>query len=250
MNSAEASVLAWFVGADTPIGFDDFDTNKLIQALMVIWPEYMGKMHAASLAVIDNKRRQMKDPEFANRQAKREYDFETVAYRRSMARIRKSLKEMPRGDAQSVKNRISEIVKRERYYSNLRMSALIKRLNDSIDYERLRSEDPRSDYSGGALWVLDPSKDTHTADCLLMEGKVWSWRVLRVVNPANRHFGCGCRLKQDPSLTYGIEAQTNAPIGIIPTGVDPSWDMGELSARPMIDVKYQVPSFNDFYRSL
>jgi len=250
VTSAEASVLAWFSGVDPPIGLDDFDNEKLVQALMVIWPEYMGKMHNASIAIIDNKSKLMQEPNFANRQMSREYKFETIAYKRSMIRIRRDLKAIMNTDKNEIKARISQIIKREKRFSNLRMASMIKRLDDSIQYENLRLDDPRTDFAGGALWQLDESKETHTADCLIMAGKVWSWNVLRYVNPANRHAGCGCTLKKDPSLVHGLESQSNSPIGVVPQGVEVGWDMGTLPARPMPDVKYQVPSFNDIFRSL
>jgi hypothetical protein len=46
----------------------------------------------------------------------------------------------------------------------------------------------------GGYWELGNRKN-HTADCLFMAGKNWSWKTLAVVNPANRHPGCGCTIK-------------------------------------------------------
>lgn len=46
----------------------------------------------------------------------------------------------------------------------------------------------------GGYWELGNRKE-HTADCLFMAGKNWSWKTLGVVNPANRHPGCGCTIK-------------------------------------------------------
>lgn len=46
-----------------------------------------------------------------------------------------------------------------------------------------------------AYWQLGDRK-THTPDCLRMAGRVWKREVLERVNPANRHAGCGCRLRR------------------------------------------------------
>lgn len=45
----------------------------------------------------------------------------------------------------------------------------------------------------GGHWHLGARKN-HTADCLFMAGKNWSWDTLAVVNPQNRHPGCGCTI--------------------------------------------------------
>jgi hypothetical protein len=148
-----------------------------------------------------------------------------------------------------MRDRVRAIIQRERHYSKLRIEALVKRIDGIVEYTNLRMADPRSDYQGGALWVLDDSKETHTADCLAMAGKVWSWAVLRLVNPANRHPGCGCHLEKDPSLTHGVSKQA-APIGVLPPVVETSWDMGVIAPRPMVDVQFSAPTFHDLHRSI
>ena len=248
MTSAEASVLAWFTGTEPPVGMGDFDTEELIRSLVVVWPEWMSKVHKATNAIIDSHYAKIRDSENADTHLARELVFEDLAYRRSLIRIRKDVNQFKDLDRNQMRERVQKVIHRERYYSKLRVNALVKRLDGIIEYIKLRSQDPRSDFGGGALWVLDPTKKTHTEDCLAMAGKVWSWNVLRLVNPANRHPGCGCHLEPDPSLIHGVSGQT-APIGILPAVADISWDMGPVSPRPMTDVQFQRPSYRDLYRS-
>lgn len=59
----------------------------------------------------------------------------------------------------------------------------------------------------GAYWLMDSGLQSHTADCLAMESRVWPWSVLDVVNPANRHPGCGCKL-----IAEGMARQLGLPV--------------------------------------
>lgn len=226
----------------------DFDTEDLVRSLILVWPEWMSKMHKATNAIITDHYKKIRDSEFADMHISRELYFEDLAYRRSLNRIRDDVRGFKDMDKSQIRDRIRKIIQRERYYSQLRVKALVKRLDGIAEYLRLRTNDPRSDFAGGALWVIDPTKETHTDDCVAMAGKVWSWNILRLVNPANRHPGCGCHLEADPSLIHGVEAQT-APVGILPPIVEPSWDMGPVRARPMADVQFIAPNYNDLFRS-
>jgi len=248
VTSAEASVLAWFTGTEPPVGMGDFETDELIRSLIVVWPEWMSRMHKATNAIITDHYKKIRDSEFADMHISRELVFEDIAYRRSLDRIKADVQQFKDFDRNDLRVRIQKIIQRERYYSQLRVKALVRRLDGIVQYIKLRTQDPRSDFSGGALWVIDPTKKTHTDDCVVMAGKVWSWNILRLVNPANRHPGCGCHLEPDPSLVHGVAAQT-APIGILPPIVDTSWDMGPVSPRPMTDVQFRPPSYKDLYRS-
>jgi hypothetical protein len=226
----------------------DFDTDELIRSLIVVWPEWMSKVHKATNAIIDNHYKKILQSEFADMHISRELVFEDIAYRRSLERIKADVRQFKYMDKFEMRERIRKVIRRERYYAKLRVDALVKRLDGITEYIKLRSQDPRSDFQGGALWVIDPTKQTHTDDCVAMAGRVWSWNVLRLVNPANRHPGCGCHLEPDPSLVHGVTGQT-APIGILPPVVDISWDMGPISPRPMTDVQFRPPSYRDLYRS-
>ena len=226
----------------------DFDTDELIRSLVVVWPEWMSKMHNATNAIITNSYKNIQDSEFADLHISRELVFEDMAYRRSLNRIRNDIQQFKNWKKNEMRERIRKVIQRERYYSRLRMKALVRRLDGIVEYTKLRSDDPRSDFEGGALWVIDPTKETHTDDCLAMAGKVWSWNVLRLVNPANRHPGCGCHLEPDPSLVHGVSGQA-ASIGVLPPIVEPSWDMGPVRSRPMVDVQFSPPNFRELYRS-
>ena len=59
----------------------------------------------------------------------------------------------------------------------------------------------------GAYWLMDSGLASHTDDCLAMEGRVWPWAVLDLVNPANRHPGCGCKL-----IAEGVARQMGLPL--------------------------------------
>jgi 2'-5' RNA ligase len=85
--------------------------------------------------------------------------------------------------------RLRKLLATERRYLMLHIASSSNRLERTAELERLRETT-----DAGAYWHMDPTKKTHTADCVAMEGRVWPWRVLERVNPANRHPGCGCRL--------------------------------------------------------
>jgi len=223
-------------------------TKDLIRALVVVWPKWMARIHAASTALINAQYGENLDDYSASAHKSRELLFEDAAYRNSLGRIQRDIVQLKSMDKIRLRDRIRDIVHRERYYNKLRLEALSRRLNGVFDHHKLRSEDPRSDYSGGALWVMDYSKETHTNDCVAMAGKVWSWAVLRYVNPTNRHPGCGCSLAPDPSLVHGVSGQA-MPISILPAVAEPSWDMGLITPKPMIDIEYNPASFFSLHRS-
>ena len=85
--------------------------------------------------------------------------------------------------------RMVETVIRERTYSKMRTDAVARRLDLRVEEDGVRRSSPE-----GAYWVLDLTRRTHTKDCLAMANRAWSWRVLTVIRPSNRHLGCGCRL--------------------------------------------------------
>lgn len=84
---------------------------------------------------------------------------------------------------------LAKALDRERRFNMMRQRAASRRLLLRIEEAQVHAMSP-----DGAYWVLDPSLRTHTADCLSMAGKLWSWDVLRHIRPSNRHVQCGCRL--------------------------------------------------------
>lgn len=239
MNAAEASILAWFTDREPPVGLGAVDPQQLVSALVVIWPEWMSRLHHTTNAIIEKKYKKIKDVNFGNLHMNRELLMEDLAYRRSLNRIRDDLAGA-KWSKTEIEQAIRKIIKRERYYSELRINALVHRVDSLVEYANLRSSDSRSDFEGGAEWVLDPAKKTHTEDCLAMAGKVWSWSVLRFVNPANRHPGCGCHLKPN----FDREPLQEAPPEALP-----SWDMGPVSPKNMLSRDYTAPSFSTLHRS-
>jgi hypothetical protein len=72
---------------------------------------------------------------------------------------------------------------------DVRMRAAQQRVYERVQEQRLQQVSPE-----GAYWMIDPSRKTHTPDCLAMNGHAWSWKVLSIIRPSNRHFGCQCQL--------------------------------------------------------
>lgn len=79
-------------------------------------------------------------------------------------------------------------MRRERRYLEMHIAAATRRMRCDADMARLQERG-----EPGAVWVLG-KRQTHTPDCVAMAGRFWTWDVLREVNPANRHAGCGCAL--------------------------------------------------------
>lgn len=240
MNSAEAAVLAWFTDVEPPVGLGSLDAKSLASAIAVVWPEWMAKMHKATNALIDDYYRKIVDKEIGEIHMNRELMFESIAYKRSLARIREDLSVIYATNKSDLETKIKQTIKREKYYNKLRIEALVRRISMIVQHVNMRAADPRSDFDGGALWIMDMDKKTHTEDCLAMQGKVWSWSVLRFVNPANRHPGCGCHLEPNFEATPIITAPDEAP---------PGWDMGPVQAKPMTQVQFEKSTWNSLYRS-
>jgi hypothetical protein len=84
---------------------------------------------------------------------------------------------------------IERTLQKERRYGRLHLLAARRRVQLRVEEANVRALSP-----DGAYWLLDPTRRTHTVDCLAMAGKAWSWSVLSRISPANRHLQCGCQL--------------------------------------------------------
>jgi hypothetical protein len=80
------------------------------------------------------------------------------------------------------------VMAREQVYQRMRSEAIAARGLAAVDRMVLRRDSP-----SGALWKLDPTVREHTAGCLILGGRFWSWEILDRVHPP-RHAGCPCRL--------------------------------------------------------
>ena len=218
-NAAEAAVMAWLVdGFEPPMSAEQATTADLAQALAVIWPEYVRKIRRASESVIDNNMQRITDPDIRRMHLEREYQFEDLSYRRAIERMSGDLRVARVLNSDNMAQRIQEIVQREKNYNKLRLRATVRRTARIAEHFEMRSEDMRNDWEGGALWLMDPTKKEHTLDCLAMEGETWAWGVLRWINPANRHAGCGCKLIPDsnePRITRPPTAPQGFDMGAI-----------------------------------
>ena len=115
--------------------------------------------------------------------------MEDAFLRNSMKRIALDLRRAAlSGD--DLGEQLQKSLDRERGYAMLRVRAARRRVELRIEEADIRARSPE-----GAYWLLDPTKRTHTADCLAMAGKAWGWKVLAKISPASRHYGCGCRLE-------------------------------------------------------
>ena len=221
-NAAEAAVMAWLVdGFEPPMSAEQATTADLAQALAVIWPEYVRKIRRASESVIDNNMQRITDPDIRRMHLEREYQFEDLSYRRAIDRMSGDLRAARITHSRNMSQRIEEIVQREKNYNKLRLRATVRRTARIAEHFEMRSEDVRDDWEGGALWLMDPTKKEHTLDCLAMEGETWAWGVLRWVNPANRHAGCGCKLVPD-SASPRITRPPTAPQGFDMGAIQPA----------------------------
>ena len=218
-NAAEAAVLAWLVdGFEPPAVAHSASTQDLARALAVIWPEYVRKIRRASESVIDTNMQRVTDPDIRRMHLEREYQFEDLSYTRAISRMSADLRIARVLNDKNLERRIEEIVQREKNYNKLRLRATVRRTARIAEHFEMRSEDVRNDWEGGALWLMDPTKKEHTLDCLAMEGETWAWGVLRWINPANRHAGCGCKLVPD----------SNAPRITRPPTAPQGFDMGAI----------------------
>jgi hypothetical protein len=124
--------------------------------------------------------------------------LDDIFIRRSSRRVAVTLqKAIDRNE--DVVEALDRALRRERRWSRIHAVAARRRVQLRVEEANVRALSPE-----GAYWLLDPTKQTHTPDCLAMAGKAWSWKVLSVIRPSNRHFQCGCEL-----LTLG-EARANA----------------------------------------
>jgi hypothetical protein len=90
--------------------------------------------------------------------------------------------------------RLATLESNERRYLRQHVEQASWRLSAEADMSRLKEQG-----EPGAVWELNPGLREHTADCWAMAGKFWGWDVLDRINPANRHPGCGCKLKSRSS---------------------------------------------------
>jgi DNA-binding CsgD family transcriptional regulator len=122
----------------------------------------------------------------------REQRYALTYARRMQIRLRLGLREV-RNDMLARPadrdRRVRQVMELERVYLARHIAASGRRLRADREMWSLKLRGER-----GAVWLIDESLRTHTADCLAMAGKWWPWRVLDQINPGNRHAGCGCRL--------------------------------------------------------
>jgi hypothetical protein len=85
---------------------------------------------------------------------------------------------------------ITKVLEAERRYLQLRMARASHRMIVESDLARLEAEGEQL-----GVWTLDPTKRTHTPDCLTMANKAWPLSLLRQYGPQTRHAGCGCRVR-------------------------------------------------------
>lgn len=120
-----------------------------------------------------------------------EIDLEEKFVRRSSQRVSADLRRA--ADRGATKDELDKILQnaldRERRFNMMRQQAAERRLRLRIEEAQVEAQSPE-----GAYWVLDPTLRTHTADCMRMAGRIWSWSTLRRIRPSNRHAQCGCRL--------------------------------------------------------
>lgn len=93
---------------------------------------------------------------------------------------------------------------REARFERMRQQAVIRRVTLRLEEEWVRDQSP-----DGAYWVMDPTKKMHTPDCLAMANKAWTWSVLGLVRPSNRHNLCGCRLVPLPMARANVMPDAN-----------------------------------------
>lgn len=121
----------------------------------------------------------------------REAIYERIFVERSTRRIVADLERSKLdGDTPEQRRTVLEgAIARELRFERMRQLAVRHRIMAGVSEARVRAISPE-----GAYWRMDPTKKTHTADCLAMNGKAWSWSVLAVIRPSNRHHQCGCVL--------------------------------------------------------
>lgn len=83
---------------------------------------------------------------------------------------------------------ISTELGKEGRFSMMHRNASAERKIQAQATDNLKANSPE-----GAFWVIDPLAKTHTAGCLRMGGKNWTWRTLDRIHPL-RHQGCRCHL--------------------------------------------------------
>lgn len=190
-----------------------------LDAIGTLWKSFMSSitgLHHRRLRALAGEL----TPDLLDLHRQRERDFHQIFLTRSQARIIRDIDLAMALPVDQQLPRLRELVAREKHYCRLHLMAFERRMHRLIEHVSLRMDDPRDDFEGGAHWQLDWSKATHTEDCLIMQGKTWSWQVLRLINPTNRHAFCGCSL----------EASLVPPMNEIPAGVPTGFDIGEIRA--------------------
>jgi hypothetical protein len=147
----------------------------------------------------------------------REIEFQARARARLERDLPKALREPDREKRMAAVNKLLD---RERRYVGMRADAMRERAAARAEHRDVRNASP-----SGAYWLLDPTKKSHTAGCLLMAQRgFWPWQVLDHIHPT-LHSGCGCQLL---SLA---DAQRR---GLIPEGFTPDVRDAVASARSII----------------
>lgn len=133
---------------------------------------------------------------------------------------------------------LDELKAKERKYYQQHRDESNRRSSEARNMDNVKKTSER-----GGYWELGNRRE-HTADCLFMAGKNWSWETLAVVNPANRHPGCGCTVKpwrddkpDGDSLTKGkvwMKDMKESKVGGSMGGKDP---------RKFGKIRYIVRSF-------
>ena len=122
----------------------------------------------------------------------REQRLDRIYEQRMATRLRQGFRRLgldPTLSAQERQQKEAKLLEQEQRFLRMHIAAAQNRMLREAEMQRLQRSGEQ-----GAYWLIDWSKRTHTADCLAMEGRYWSWDVLGKINPANRHAGCGCRL--------------------------------------------------------
>ena len=227
-NANEAWLIASLaaIGAAQHYAKDDSDRNTLVRALMLLlrkhWRVWMAEQSRAVHRLIVEEFASLNIKQhFKKQHIAREMEFERLMRLNSLDRIQENFQALSNIPISEWTARIRMIIAKERHYDDLHIKAMERRLRLSKQHLLLRLTDGRSDLDGGALWVLDRTKKEHTVDCSIMAGNVWSWAILRYINPANRHLGCGCQLRK--------ASRNIMPRNYFPVGVDTGWDMGLIA---------------------
>lgn len=117
----------------------------------------------------------------------RERTFQAKAHVRFKAAMSRALAEPDQAERA---RRVKVALDAEKRYARQRQEEMARRAVAAVDRAALRRLSPQ-----GAFWKLDPTKKTHTPECVAMAGKLWPWAALDAHYfwpPV--HGGCGCSL--------------------------------------------------------